>query len=105
MILRRQIGTEVIYPHPTTFIYAQKESKCCLIIFEKSLLNSSNISYEIINLNDSNSVGTIHVDSCMDDKSPKVVELMLFTEQSPNRITLYAKNDYHYRDFVGAIEM
>ena len=103
MKLCRHVGTEVIYPHPTTFIFAEKGNKRYLLIVKKSLLAPTPADYELIRLTDPSVIESIRVTSNVEAENEKVVELTLYTDRAPEGITLFAKNDYHYRDFMKAI--
>lgn len=104
MKLCRRIGTEVVYPYPTTFIIAQKDAKRRLVIVRKSLLSPTPAEYELIDLSGPIEAEGVRVSSCVDAENDKVAEITLFTRRYPNGITVFAKNDYHYRDFVKAIQ-
>ena len=104
MKLRRHVGKEVIYPHPTTFIFAEKGNKRYLLIVKKSLLTPTPADYELIRLTDPSVTDAIRVTSNVEADNEKVVELTLYTDRAPEGITIFAKNDYHYRDFVKAMQ-
>ena len=104
MRLRRQVGTEMIYPSPITLVYAEKERKRCLVIAQKSLFTSDPPTYELFSLTSASELKMLRIEAPADQKEEKVVELTLYTKAYPNGITLFAKNDYHYREFVAGIQ-
>ena len=103
MRLYRQIGTELVYPHPITVVFAEKESRRCLIIAEKSLLTSAPAKIETIAIHNATLAQSIRVETQADEENDKVVSLTIYVKDDPNGITLFAKNDYHYRDFMAAV--
>lgn len=104
MKLCRRVGTEVIYPYPTTFVFAQKGEKRRLLIVQKTLLAPATAEYEFWDLSDPQLARGVSVSSCVDPENDKVAEITLFTDRYPKGITVFAKNDYHHRDFVKAVQ-
>lgn len=104
MKLSRRIGKEMVYPYPTTFIIAQKDAKRRLVIVRKSLLTPTPAEYEMIDLSDPSNAARVRVSSCVEDENDKVAEITLCTDRYPDGITVFAKNDYHYRDFIKAMQ-
>ena len=104
MRLRRHVGRDVVYPFPASFFYAERGNKRFLMIAKKSLLNASPIDYEMIRLHEPEEAEAFRVIGQVDPQSEDVVELTLYTKHSPHGITVFAKNDYHYRDLVSAVQ-
>ena len=104
MRLRRQVGRDVVYPFPISFFYATRGNKRFLMIAKKSLLNAAPVDYEMINLHEPEETEAFRVTVQVDPQSEDVVELTLYTKYAPHGITAFAKNDYHYRDFLNAVQ-
>ncbi len=104
MKLRRHVGRDVVYPFPTSFLYGERGNKKFLMIAKKSLLKSAPVDYEMIRLHEPEEAAAIRVEVQVDPEHEDVVELTLYTKHAPYGITVFAKNDYHYRDFVKAVQ-
>ena len=104
MMLRRRVGRDVIYPFPTSFFYGERGNKRFLMIAKKSLLKAGPADYEMIQLHEPQEADALRVTVQVDPQSESVVELTLYTKHAPYGITVFAKNDYHYRDFVKAVQ-
>ena len=104
MRLRRHVGREVVYPFPTSFFYGERGNKRFLMIAQKSLLKASSVDYELIQLHEPEEAKEVRVTMEVDPQSEEVVELTLYTKHAPYGITIFVKNDYHYRDFVKAVQ-
>ena len=104
MRLRRRVGRDMVYPFPTSFLFAERGNKKILMIAKKSLLKPSPVDYEMIRLHESEEAESFSVTVQTDPQDEEVVELTLYTKHAPYGITIFAKNDYHYRDFVKAIQ-
>ena len=104
MRLCRHVGTEVVYPYPTSFFYAERGDKRFLMIAKKSLVNTAPVDYEVICLHEPEEAREVRVTVEVDSQSESVVELTLYTQNAPQGITVFAKNDYHYREFVKAVQ-
>ena len=104
MRLCRHVGRDVVYPFPTSFFYAERGNKKFLMIAKKSLLNATPVDYEMIQLHESEEAEAVRVTAQVDPQSEEVVELTLYTKHAPHGITIFAKNDYHYRDFANAVQ-
>ena len=104
MRLCRHVGRDVVYPFLTSFFYAERGNKKFLMIAKKSLLNAAPVDYEMIRLHEPEEAEAVRVTVQVDPQSEDVVELTLYTKHAPHGITIFAKNDYHYRDFVNAVQ-
>jgi len=104
MKLRRRVGRDVIYPHLASFVFAEHGDKKFLMIAKKSLLKATPTEYELIKLHDASELESFRVEWDPDAKSEAVAQLTLYTKNAPEGITVFAKNDYHYRDFVKAMQ-
>lgn len=104
MRLCRHVGRDVVYPFPASFFYAERGNKKFLMIAKKSLLNASPVDYEMIQLHEPEEAEAVRVTAQVDPQSEDVVELTLYTKHAPHGITVFAKNDYHYRDLVNAVQ-
>ena len=104
MRLRRQVGRDVVYPFPTSFFYAERGNKRFLMIAKKSLLKATPVDYEMIQLHEQEEAKAVRVTVQVDPQSEEEVDLTLYTKHAPYGITVFAKNDYHYRDFVNAVQ-
>lgn len=101
MRLRRHLKTEVIYPYPTVFIFAERSDKKVLIIATKTLLKKQPAEYLCFELQEQI---PIEVTSNVENDNDKIAEVTIRNDYFPEGITIYAKNDYHYRDFMGAMK-
>ena len=104
MKLRRRVRSEMVYPFPTSFLFAERGNKKFLMIAKKSLLKSEPIDYEMICLHEPGEAGAFRMTVQIDPQVEEMVELTLYTKHAPYGITILAENDYHYRDFVNAIQ-
>ena len=104
MRLRRQVKREVVYPFPTSFLFAERGNKKFLMIAKKSLLKSEPIDYEMICLHEAVEAEAFRMTVQIDPQVEEVVELTLYTKHAPYGITIVAENNYHFRDFVNAIQ-
>jgi hypothetical protein len=104
MRLRRQVKREVVYPFPTSFLFAERGNKKFLMIAKKSLLKSEPIDYEMSCLHEAVEAEAFRMTVQIDPQVEEVVELTLYTKHAPYGITIVAENDYHFRDFVNAIQ-
>lgn len=104
MKLRRRVGRVVVYPFPTSFFYGERGNKRFLMIAKKSLLNAEPADYEMIQLHEPEEIEALRATVQVDPQSEDVVELTLYTRHAPYGITVFAKNDYHYRDFLKAVQ-
>ena len=104
MRLRRHVGRDVVYPFPTSFFYGERGNERFLMIAKKSLLKTAPVDYELIQLHEPEEAEAVRVTVQVDPQSEGVVELTLYTKHAPYGITIFAKNDYHYRDFVKAVQ-
>ena len=104
MSLCRRVGRDVVYPFPTSFFYGERGNKRFLMIAKKSLLKAEPTDYEMIRLHEPEEAEALRVTVQVDPRSEGVVELTLYTKHAPYGITVFAKNDYHYRDFVRAVQ-
>jgi hypothetical protein len=102
--LRRRVRCDVIYPYPTGFLFAERGNQKFLMIAKKSLLKSAPIDYEMIRLHEPEEARALRVTVEVDPRAEETVELTLYTKHAPYGITVFAKNDYHYRDFVKAVQ-
>lgn len=103
MRLQRCVENEVIYPNPITLVYAEKEKKRFLLIAQKSLLSSAPPTYELLDLTSAPKLAELRVE-CATTEDDKVAELKLYTKDHPDGITVYAKKNFHYREFIAGIE-
>ena len=60
--------------------------------------------YEMIHLHEPEEAEALRVTVQVDPQSEGVVELTLYTKHAPHGITVFAKNDFHYRDFAKAVQ-
>ena len=104
MRLCRRVGRDMVYPFPASFFYAERGNKRFLMIAKKSLLNASPVDYEMICLHEPCEAEAFRVTGRVDPQSEDVVELTLYTKHAPHGITVFAKNDYRYRDFMNALQ-
>ncbi len=104
MKLRRRVGRDVVYPYPTGLLFAKRGNKKFLMIAKQSLLKAVPIDYEMIRLHEPEEERAFRVTLQVDPGDEEVVELTLYTKRAPHGITVLAKNDYHYRDFLNAIQ-
>ena len=104
MRLRRQVKSKAIYPFPTSFLFAERGNKKFLMIAKKSLLKSEPIDSEMICLHEPGEAGVFRITVQIDPQVEDVVELTLYTKHAPYGITIFAENNYHFRDFVNAIQ-
>ena len=104
MRLRRQVKREVVYPFPTSFLFAERGNKKFLMIAKKSLLKSEPIDYEMICLHEAAEAEAFRMTVQIDPQVEEVVELTHYTKHAPYGITIVAENNYHFRDFVNAIQ-
>lgn len=104
MKLRRRVGRDVVYPFPTGFLFGEHGKEKFLLVAKKSLLNASPVDYETIRLHEPEELEAFRVTAQTDPQNEEVVELTLYTKHALHGITIFAKNDYHYRDFMNAIQ-
>ena len=100
MRLSRRVGTDVVYPHPLYFIAARKDHLNSLLVASKDLTDPKPADFLHTNLN---TASDISVSSYIDPENDGVVEITLKNEYFPDGITMFAKNDYHYRQFMDAM--
>lgn len=101
MILRRQLGSDIIYPYPTVFIYAERVHKRIILIVQKNLMKATPIKYTCIDLDKEKDLQIQSSSEGID----KIIEITIKCQQIPSSVTIYAKNDYHYRNFLTALSM
>ena len=104
MKLRRCVDREVIYPYPTSFVFAVHKDKKYLLIAKKSLLNAKSPEYELIKLHEESEAKAFRIEVPQEFAHEAVGELTVYTKNAPEGITVFAKNDYHYRDFLKAVQ-
>lgn len=104
MRLHRRVGRDVVYPVLTSFFYGERGNKRFLMIAKKSLLNAAPVDYEMIRLHEPEEAEGLRVTVEVDPQIEEVVVLTLYTAHAPYGITVFAKNDYHYRELVNAIQ-
>lgn len=100
MRLRRRLDHDVVYPYPTVLIYAERSDKRAVIVAQKSLIKPTPAEYIYIDLD---SARNLRITSCVEADNDKTVAVTLTCEMLPEPITIYAKNDYHYRDLLAAM--
>lgn len=104
MKLRRHVDREVIYPYPTSFVFAEHKDKKYLLIAKKSLLKATPTEYELIKLHDESEAEAFRIEAPKEFAHEAVGELTVYTKNAPEGIAVFAKNDYHYRDFLKAVQ-
>lgn len=101
MRLRRRLDHDVVYPYPTVLIYAERVDKRAIIVAQKTLLKPTPAEYVCIDLD---KVKNLDVTSLVEEDNDKIAAVTLSCELFDEPLTLYAKNDYHYRDFMAAVK-
>lgn len=101
MILRRQLGKNVVYPHLAAIGFCTTKNKTVLVIARKSLLSNELAKYQEIECN-SNTRFCIETNVINNDET--VIELKFSVEGTKDQIIMFAKSDYHYRDLLSAIQ-
>lgn len=101
MRLSRRLDHDVVYPYPTVLIYAERSDKRAIIIAQKSLIKPTPAEYLYI---DPDAVKSIEITSDVEEDNDKIASITLSCELLNEPITVYAKNDYHYRDFMAAMK-
>ena len=97
MRLSRRVGTDVVYPHPVYFIMARKDHLNSLLIASKDLTDPKPADFHLTNLNLDKDIS---ITSTIDPENSEVAEITLKNSLYPDGITIFAKNDYHYRQFM-----
>ena len=100
MFFKRQVVKEVIYPHLASLSLYHNDKACTLVLGTKSLFSIEPPIYTKIRITPS----TITFPAETDTEREGVVTLTLTAPELPETITLFVKNDYHYRDFMTAIK-
>lgn len=101
MRLRRRLDHDVVYPYPTVLIYAARSDKRAIIVAQKSLIKPTPAEYIYIDLD---SAEDIQVTSLVEEDNDKIAAITVSCALLEEPITVYAKNDYHYRDFMAAMK-
>lgn len=101
MRLRRRLDHDVVYPYPTVLIYAARSDKRAIIVAQKSLIKPTPAEYIYIDLD---SAEDIQVTSLVEEDNDKIAAITVSCALLDEPITVYAKNDYHYRDFMAAMK-
>ena len=100
MRLCRRLDQDVVYPYPTVFVCAARSDKRAVIVAQKSLIKATPAEYVYIDLDKAEH---LQVTSEVDEGNDKIAVITLACSELIQPITIYAKNDYHYRDFVAAV--
>ena len=95
MWLCRQIITDMVYPHPIVVIHAQKGCHRFLVVAMKDLTKSKPADYHLIDLMQERDRTKLLFED--DLQNPKVAQVVLQHPMFSNGLTVYTKNDYHYR--------
>ncbi|MBQ9805142.1 MAG: hypothetical protein IJW49_01340 [Clostridia bacterium] len=98
MFFKKQVGKDVIYPHLASLALYRKENTCTLVLGTKSLFSVAPAVYTKIKLSPS----TLSFPT--DTEHEGVVMLTLTAPELSETLTLFVKNDYHYRDFMTAVK-
>ena len=100
MRLCRRLDHDVVYPYPTVFIYAERSDKRAVIVAQKSLLKPVPAEYVYIDLDKTE---RFQVTSLVEVDNDKIAMITVTCGELPEPVTIYAKNDYHYRDFLAKV--
>lgn len=100
MFLKKQVGKDVIYPHLVSLSLYHKENNCTLVLGTKSLFSVSPAVYTKLQLTPD--LLTVASDEAIEHEG--VITLTISAPELAEPITLFVKNDYHYRDFMNAIK-
>ncbi len=101
MRLRRRLDHDVVYPYPTVLIHAARSDKRAIIVAQKSLIKPIPTEYIYIDLD---KVEDLQVTSLVEEDNDKIAAITVSCALLDEPITVYAKNDYHYRDFMAAMK-
>ncbi len=101
MRLRRRLDHDVVYPFPTVLIYAERSGKRAIIVAQKSLIKPTPAEYIYIDLDGAED---LRVTSLVEEDNDKIAAITVSCTLLDEPITVYAKNDYHYRDFMAAMK-
>ena len=100
MRLCRRVGTDVVYPHPVYFISARKDHLNSLLIATKDLTDPAPADFHLTNLNVDKDIS---ITASVDPENDEVAEITLKNALYPDGITMFAKNDYHFREFLKSV--
>jgi len=100
MLLKRQIVKDMVYPHLASLSLYCKDKNYTLVLGTKSLLSPSPAVYTKLQI----TPNTLVFHNETDDESEKVIEVTVHAPELPNDLVIYVKNDYHYRDFLAALQ-
>ena len=100
MVLRRQLGKDVIYPHLAAISVCTVNNKTFLVIARKSLLSNELAKYQEVECTPNTRI-SVQTNAIDDDA---VVELNFSVEGTENQIVMYVKPDYHYRDVLATLQ-
>lgn len=95
MRLCRQLGTDIVYPHPLVLVHAQKEKRRFLLVAMKDLTKNKPIDYHLIDLTQEATDTSLLFEENPNNK--KVAQVLLHHPRFCNDLIIYTKNDYHYR--------
>ncbi len=100
MFFKKQVGKDVIYPHLASLSLYRKDNTCTLVLGTKSLFSVAPAVYTKLQLTPS--LLTVATDEAIEHEG--VVTLTLSAPELSEKLTLFVKNDYHYRDFMNAVK-
>lgn len=98
MVLKRQLGKDMIYPHLASVALYCKDNNYTLVLGTKSLLSVAPPVYTKIKFTKEVLAFELSEDT------EKVIIVKLHAPELPEDFVLYIKNDYHYRDFLAAVK-
>ena len=101
MILRRGRGKNVVYPHLAAIGIIQTSDKCVLMIARRTLLSDSFMECQEIECHENTRFA---VKTQVLHEEDNVIELTFSVEETEAQLEMIAKGDYHYRDFLIAIQ-
>ena len=100
MLLKRQVGKDVVYPHLASLSLYCKGNSCTLVLGTKSLLSVEPAVYTRLSLTPA--LLSVATDETVEREG--VITLTVSAPELSEPLTLFVKNDYHYRDFMNAIK-
>ena len=100
MLLKRQVGKDVVYPHLASLSLYCKGNSCTLVLGTKSLLSVEPAIYTKLSLTPT--LLSVATDETVEREG--VITLTVSAPELSEPLTLFVKNDYHYRDFMAALK-
>ena len=101
MILRRGRGKTVVYPHLAAIGIIQTPEKCVLMVARRTLLSDSFMKCGEFECHERT---RLVVGSSVMNEDDNVMELTFSIEGVEDQMVMIVKGDFHYRDFMSAIQ-